>query len=47
MEILKWWNHLIKPEAKVKAPIAPVKGQGLIFTKWNGWFECVVINLLL
>lgn len=24
-----WWNHLINPETTVKAPIAPVKGQGL------------------
>jgi len=24
-----WWNHLTNPATVVKAPIAPVKGQGL------------------
>ena len=24
-----WWNHLIKPETKVKVLIAPVNGHGL------------------
>lgn len=24
-----WWNHFVSPAVKVKAPIAPVKGQGL------------------
>jgi len=28
-ELSYWWNHLTRPEAIVKAPIAPVKGQGL------------------
>jgi len=40
-----WWNHLIKPDTIVKAPIAPVRGQGLKSTRWNGWLECVIINL--
>jgi len=42
------WNHLIIPIIVTNAPIAPVSGHGLWFTKWNGWFECLfVISLLL
>ena len=32
--ILYWWNHLIKPVVNIIALIEPVKGQGLISTKW-------------
>lgn len=28
-ELSYWWNHFTNPEVIVKAPIAPVKGQGL------------------
>jgi len=31
-----WWNHLISPIRVTIAPIAPVSGQGLLFTIWNG-----------
>jgi hypothetical protein len=31
-----WWNHLISPINVTIAPIAPVSGQGLLFTIWNG-----------
>jgi hypothetical protein len=32
-EKLNSWNHLIMPVVRVRAPIAPVKGQGLWSTK--------------
>ena len=32
--ILYWWNHLINPVVSIIALIEPVKGQGLISTKW-------------
>lgn len=32
------WNHFVNPAVRVKAPIAPVKGQGLKSTRWKGWF---------
>lgn len=38
-----WWNHLVKPAVRVKAPMAPVRGQGLKSTRWKGWFECDVV----
>lgn len=38
----KKWNHLQIPEVRNRAPRAPVKGHGLTFTKWYGWF-CVNI----
>ena len=41
------WNHLISPVIIIKAPMAPIIGQGLFSTKWNGWLLCLVINLLL
>lgn len=28
-ELSYWWNHFTSPEVIVKAPIAPVRGQGL------------------
>lgn len=31
------WNHLIVPEVIMSALKAPVKGQGLWSTIWNGW----------
>ena len=30
------WNHLSSPVTVTIAPIAPVSGQGLLFTMWNG-----------
>jgi len=39
-----WWNHLINPIRVTIAPIAPVRGQGLLFTIWNGWFSCIDIS---
>jgi hypothetical protein len=35
---LSWnkWNHSIMPESINIAPKAPVRGQGLWFTKWKG-----------
>jgi len=39
-----WWNHLISPIKVTIAPIAPVSGQGLLFTMWKGWFSCIDIN---
>jgi hypothetical protein len=46
--ILFKWNHWMIPEVKVKAPNAPVKGQGLWSTKWNGWLACadIIFKLL-
>jgi len=35
--ILSLWNHITIPERVVINPIDPVKGQGLLSTKWNGW----------
>jgi hypothetical protein len=32
-ELSYWWNHFTNPDTIVKAPIAPVKGQGLKSTK--------------
>jgi len=37
--ILYWCNHLIIPETNIKVLRAPIKGQGLKFTKWNEWIE--------
>lgn len=35
--VVEWmWNHLVSPIVNIKAPIADVKGHGLISTKWNG-----------
>jgi hypothetical protein len=31
------WNHLTVPDVIINAPIAPVRGQGLWSTIWNGW----------
>jgi hypothetical protein len=31
-----WWNHLISP---ISVTIAPMSGQGLLFTMWNGGFR--------
>lgn len=31
-----WWNHLISPISVTIAPMAPVRGHGLLFTMWNG-----------
>jgi hypothetical protein len=31
--ILNWLNHFTKPEVRIKAPMAPVSGHGLIFTR--------------
>lgn len=31
------WNHETDPEVIMNAPSAPVKGQGLWSTIWNGW----------
>jgi len=42
-----WWNHLISPIKVTIAPTAPVRGHGLLFTMWNGWFSCIDISLLL
>jgi len=28
-DLLYWWNSLINPETIVKAPMAPIRGQGL------------------
>jgi len=39
-----WWNHLINPIKVTIAPIAPVRGHGLLFTIWNGWFSCIDIS---
>jgi hypothetical protein len=39
-----WWNHLISPVRVTIAPVAPVSGQDLLFTIWNGWFSCIDIN---
>jgi len=39
-----WWNHLISPIRVTIAPIAPVSGQGLLFTIWKGWFSCIDIS---
>jgi len=27
-----WWNHLISPIKVTIAPVAPVSGQGILFT---------------
>ena len=32
--ILYWWNHLTKPVVSIIALIDPVKGQGLMSTRW-------------
>lgn len=32
--ILNWWNHLTNPVVNIKALIDPVKGQGLMSTRW-------------
>lgn len=32
------WNHITVPEVIDISPIDPVKGHGLLSTKWNGWF---------
>lgn len=37
--ILYWWNHFTNPDTRVKVLTALVKGHGLKFTKWNGWFQ--------
>jgi hypothetical protein len=39
-----WWNHLINPIRVTIAPMALVRGHGLLFTMWNGWFSCIDIN---
>jgi hypothetical protein len=31
------WNHLISPVIIIRAPIAPIIGQGLLSTKWNDY----------
>lgn len=31
------WNHLTVPDVIIKAPRAPVRGQGLWSTIWKGW----------
>lgn len=36
--IEKVWNHLAIPETKDIALNALNKGQGLLSTKWKGWF---------
>jgi len=38
-----WWNYLISPIKVTIAPIALVRGHGLLFTMWNGWFLCIDI----
>lgn len=38
--VLKKWNHLIIPVINIKALSDPKIGQGLISTKWKGWFLC-------
>lgn len=38
--VLKKWNHLIIPVISIRALSEPKIGQGLISTKWNGWFLC-------
>jgi hypothetical protein len=43
---LNIWNHLISPDITVSALRDPKIGQGLISTRWNGWF-LFDINLLL
>jgi hypothetical protein len=38
------WNHFTNPEVRIKAPKAPVKGQGLWSTIWKVWFLLISIN---
>lgn len=37
-------NHLTKPLVKRRAPIAPVRGHGLMSTKWKEWLLLTIIN---
>lgn len=32
------WKYIIVPEVNDISPMDPVKGHGLLSTKWNGWF---------
>lgn len=41
------WNHLINPIIVDIALNAPRIGHGLTSTRWNGWFLCIDIKLLL
>ena len=36
--IEKVWNHFAIPDTKDSTLKAPKKGQGLISTRWKGWF---------
>lgn len=40
--ILNIWNHFTIPEVRIKVPRAPVKGQGLMSTRWYGWLALVI-----
>ena len=44
--MLNWWNHFTSPVVSIIALIEPVRGQGLISTRWYVWCPCVDINLL-
>ena len=47
--ILNWWNHFTSPVVNIIALIDPVRGQGLMSTKWYVWKPCACddISLLL
>lgn len=44
--ILYWWNHFTRPVVNIIALIDPVKGQGLISTRWYVWCPWSDISLL-
>lgn len=39
----KVWNHFTRPEVKIRAPRAPVRGHGLWSTMWKAWFLLIII----
>jgi hypothetical protein len=39
-----YWNHLISPIKVTIAPIAPVKGHGLLFTSGMGGFRVLTLT---